>query len=156
MMTNESKQYQRVILLAGALVVSLVLNLFLVGIVVGLMPRDTSSKHFALMSLASQNGEYISEWLERYLTPADASAFQTAIKSQADALKQTHKQVRDAALNVAAIYDQDSPDPAALQKALDQVKQAKADALDVAGKIILDSYAKLSPDGRHRLVDITR
>jgi len=43
-----------------------------------------------------------------------------------------------------------------MQPALDHLGAAKAEVNDAVGKIVQDAYAKLSPDGRHRLAELTR
>lgn len=155
-MTNNSlTQSRKENLLIVTLLVSVVLNLFF-GVWEGFEPGIRGGRHFAPMSLTSPHGEFMGEWLMHYLAPADAAAFHDAMQSHMDELKQAHAAVHEAIRDVAAAYEQNPPDPAALQAALDHVKDAKARMQDIVGAIIGDSYAKLSPDGRHRLAEMAR
>jgi uncharacterized membrane protein len=136
--------------------VSVVANLFLIGVLAGVVPGLAPHKHFALMGLATSHSKQMIKQMMGSLEPADAAAFQETIQPQADALKQAHDEVHQAVKNVATIYQQDTPDPSALEAAIAHLSQARTALDDVVGKILLDSYAKLSSDGRHRLTELTR
>jgi uncharacterized membrane protein len=140
---------------AWTLFISALLNLFLVGVFVGVVPH-MKHKAFGPMALAAPHGEYMVEGMTRYLDPSDASAFRDAFKSQADALKQAHDHVHQAMNDLAGVFEQDPPDEAALQSALQRLAQAKTENNDAVGKIIQAAYTKLSPEGRRRLADLTQ
>lgn len=140
---------------AWALLVSALLNLFLVGAFIGIVPH-VKHNHFGPMALAAPHGEYLADWMSRYLDPRDADAFRESFKSQADALKQAHAHVHQAIGELAGVYQQDPPDAAALQKALDHLAAARGEVNDTVGKILQASYAKLSPEGRRRLADLAQ
>jgi len=61
-------------ILAGALLVSVILNLFLVGMFAGVVPGK-KHKSFGPMALAAPHGEYLVEGMTRYLDQPDAAAF---------------------------------------------------------------------------------
>jgi uncharacterized membrane protein len=142
-------------LLIGALLVSVILNLFLLGVLAGFVP-GAKHRSFGPMVLAAPHGEYMADWMTRYLNPPDAASFQAAFQPQAAALKQAHDHVRQAIKDVATAFEQDPPDRAALQTALDRLSQAKTEVNDVVEKIVQDADAKLSPEGRHRLAELAR
>ena len=143
-------------LIAGAIFVSVFLNLFLVGIIMDIMFGHKERTHFGPMSLAYQHGELMEERMTRNLSPADAAIFHTIMLSQLDALKQAHMHVHEATKDLAASYEQDPPNPAATQTALDHLKQAKDEVSDVVSKIVIESNEKLSPDARHLLAAMTQ
>jgi uncharacterized membrane protein len=143
-------------LLTGILLVSVILNLFLVGIVAGVVPLGAKHKGFGPMVLATPHGAYMVEWMERYLPPADAALFQEAFQKQADALKQAHDQARDAVKDVASAFEQDPVDQEALQAAMDHLSKAKAEVNDAVALIVKDASSKLSPEGRRRLAELAR
>jgi uncharacterized membrane protein len=139
-----------------ALVVSIVLNLFLVGVLASNACVLLARKHFALMGLATTHSEQIMDRMIETLDSADAAAFREIVQPQADALKQAHEQVQKAVKAVAAAYAQDPPNSVTLQSAIQTWGQARADLNNVVGKILQDSYGKLSPEGRHRLAELKR
>src|SRR5271155_724354 len=59
---------------AWALLISVLLNLFLVGVFLGVVPH-AKHKSFAPLALASAHGEYLAGWVTRYLDPKDADTF---------------------------------------------------------------------------------
>jgi len=140
---------------AWALFFSALLNLFLVGAFIGVVPH-VQNKPFTPLALASSHGEYLVGWMTHYLEPADANALRAAYNTQADALKQAHAHVHQAVGDLASVYEQDPPDPAALQAAIDRLAQARAEVNATVGKILQAAYTKLSPEGRRRLADITQ
>ena len=143
-------------LLACTLLASAVLNLFLVGVVVGVVPGAKRHASFAPMALTSPHGEYLVDGMTKYLAPSDAAALRDIVQLHADALKQAHSQVRLATKDVASVFEQDPPDQADLQPALTRMSEAKANVNAVVEKIVEEAYAKLSPDGRHRLSELTK
>jgi uncharacterized membrane protein len=154
--SNEVLETQnRFKLIGWILFMSVLLNLFLVGVVMGIVPHG---KHgpFGPMALAAPHGDYMVEWMTHRLDPADADAFREAFRAQADALKQDHEHVRRASDALAAIFQKPQPDPAALQTAMQQLIQAKNRVYETVGKIVETAYAKLSPEGRRRLADLTQ
>jgi uncharacterized membrane protein len=140
---------------AWALLVSALLNLFLVGVFLGVVPH-VKHRQFGPMALAAPHGEYLVDWVSRYLDLRDADAFRESFKSQADALKHAHAHVHQAIGELSSVYQQDPPDAAALQTALDHLAKARDEVNDVIGKILQSSYTKLSPEGRHRLADLAQ
>jgi len=145
----------RFTLIAWTLFISVVLNFFLAGAFLGLVPH-MKHKSFGPMVMAAPHGEYLVERMAHYLDPADASAFRASFKSQAAALKQAHEHVRQAINDLASAFQQDPQDATALQTALDRLTQAKGEVNDVVGKILQDAYTKISPEGRRRLADLTQ
>lgn len=142
-------------LVAWALLVSVLLNLFLVGVFLGIVPQ-AKHKSFAPLALASAHGEYLTGWVTRYLDPKDADIFREAVKAQTEALKEAHSHVHQAINDLAGVYGQDPPDKAALQTALDRLARARAEVNEVVGTILQTAYTKLSPEGRRRLADLTQ
>lgn len=142
--------------LIWVLFISVIANLFLVGVLAGGLSRGSHHKHFGPLALATPHGEYMVDWMVRYLNPQDATAFREAFQSQAAALKQSHDQVHQAIKNVAAVFEQTPRDADALQAAIDHLGKAQSALNDVVGKIMQNAYSKLSPDGRHRLAELTR
>jgi uncharacterized membrane protein len=140
---------------AWTLFISVLLNLFLAGAFLGVMPHE-KHRPFGPMGLAAPHGEYLAGWMERYLDPKDAVAFRDAFDAEADALKKAHDHVHDAINNLATVFEQDPPDAAALQAALDRMAQARAETNEVVGKILQSAYAKMSADGRRRLSDLSQ
>ncbi|MGB9152162.1 MAG: periplasmic heavy metal sensor [Alphaproteobacteria bacterium] len=155
MPNNFLAPHHKTSVLAGTLLVSVIMNLFLVGVVAGIVP-GMKHKFFGPMALAAPHGEYMVEGMTRYLDQPDAAAFRDSVQSQVSALKQAHERVRQATKDVAAVFEQDPPDPTALQTALDHLGEAKAEVNAAVGKIVQDADAKLSPEGRHRLAELTR
>jgi uncharacterized membrane protein len=155
MLPNENRKIRPPKPVAWALFFSALLNLFLVGAFLGVMPH-VKHKSFAPMALASSHGEYLVGWMTRYLDPSDVDAFRAAYAAQADALKQAHAHVHQATGNLASVFEQDPPDPAALQAALDRLAQARAEVNAAVGKALQTAYTKLSPEGRRRLADLTQ
>jgi uncharacterized membrane protein len=144
----------RVKLLAGMLCISVVLNLFLGGVLAG--GAGSRHKHFGPMALAASHGEYMSQWIGRFLEPTDAAAFGDAVQAQSTALKQAHDHVRQATKDVASVFEQDPPDAVSLQTALDRLGEAKDEVNASVKRIVQDAYLRLSPDGRRRLAELTR
>jgi uncharacterized membrane protein len=140
---------------AWTLFVSVLLNLFLVGAFLGLVPH-VKHRTFGPMVLAAPHGEYLVDWMLRYLNPHDADTFREAFKSQTDALKQAHDHVHQATSELATVFQQDPPDPTALQAALDHLAQARGEVSNAIGKILQAAYIKLSPEGRRRLADLAQ
>jgi uncharacterized membrane protein len=138
----------------GVLSASVLLNLFLVGVLAGGV--GSRHKHFGPMALTAPHGEYMSAWIGRYLDPADATAFHDAVQGQAMALKQAHDHVQQATKDVATVFEQDPPDEAALQASLDRFGTAKAEVNASVERIVQDSFPRLSPEGRRRLGELTR
>jgi|GEM_PF-2151623 uncharacterized membrane protein len=158
-MTTQNKistPRSKISLMAGVLFFSAILNLFLIGVLAGGIAHGGKHRHFGPMVLAAPYGEYMAGWVGRYLDPADAVIFHDAVQSQADALKLAHDHVRQATKDVAVVFEQDPPDAEALQTATERLSEAKAEVNDAVGKIVNSSYAKLSPEGRHRLAELTR
>jgi uncharacterized membrane protein len=154
-MPNENTKTRPPKPVAWALLISVLLNLFLVGVFLGVVPH-VKHKSFAPMALASSHGEYLVGWMTHYLDPKDAAAFRDAFATQADALKTAHSHVHQAIGDLADVYQQDPPDPAALKTALDHLARAKSEVNGVVGKILQTAYPKLSPEGRRRLADMTQ
>jgi uncharacterized membrane protein len=142
-------------LMTGLLLVSIIANLFLVGVVAS-SRCSTQHKFFGPMALATPHGEYMAEWMERYLDATDAAAFREAFEPQATPLKQAHEAVRLAVEEAAAAFEKDPADPDALHAALNRLAQAKGEVHEVIAKIMQDADTKLSPEGRRRLADLTR
>jgi uncharacterized membrane protein len=136
--------------------VSIVANLFFVGVLASGVLRGSHHGHFGPMALATHHGEDMVDWMVRYLDKDDAKAFREAVQSHSDELKQAYDQVHQAIAGVSTAYQQDPPDPAALQAAIDHLSEAKSLLNEVVGKILQDSYAKLSPAGRHRLAKLSK
>ena len=67
-------------LLVGTLFVSVVLNLFLVGVMAGGV--GAKHKHFGPMALATPHGEYLVDGMTRYLDQPDAAAFREVVQAQ--------------------------------------------------------------------------
>lgn len=156
MNSDHAERHRRKKYIAASLFVSVLLNLFLVVVFACSFYGHREERRFTPLSLGRQHGEMMEERLTRYLNPADAAAFHEAMQPQVDMLKTAHDHVHDAMKEVADAYEEEPADPAALQAALDRVKQAKGEVADVVNKIIVDSSAKLSTDGRHRLAEMTR
>src|ERR1700733_60488 len=135
---------------AWALLVSALLNLFLVGAFLGVVPH-VKHKSFGPMALAAPHGEYLVGWMTRYLDPKDAEAFRAAVSTQAAALKQAHSHMHQAINDLADVFQQDPPDTVALQAALDRLARARGEVNDAVGKVLQTAYTKLSPEGRRRL-----
>jgi len=140
---------------AWTLFVSVLLNLFLVGAFIGVVPH-VKHKTFGPMALGGPHGEYLVDWMARYLDAKDAAALREAVKGQTDALKQAHSHMHRAMNDLATAYKQDTPDPAALQAALDHLDQAKKESYDAVGKILKETSTELSPEGRQRLADLAQ
>jgi uncharacterized membrane protein len=141
--------------LLWVLFISTLLNLFLVGAFLGLVPH-VKHKSFGPMALAGPHGEYLVDWVSRYLEPKDADAFRDCYKAQADALKKAHKHLHQAVGELSTVYQQDPPDGGALQTALDHLASARGEVDSAIGKVLEDSYTKLSPEGRRRLADLAQ
>src|SRR5580698_9835277 len=62
-------------LVIGGLVVSVILNLFFIGVFAGVIPHVREGKHLALLALSSPYNAMKSKALTRSLTPADAAVF---------------------------------------------------------------------------------
>ena len=134
---------------------SVVLNLFLVGVVASGLP-SAKHKSFTPAALAAPHSEYMVDWMVRYLDPRDAGLFRDVFQAHVAELKAAHEHVKEATKAEARAFEQDPLDPAALEQAVAEVKQAKTEANKAADKIVLESAAKLSADGRHRLAELTR
>ncbi len=87
--------------------VSVIANLFLIGILASGVWRSSHHAHFGPMALSVSHGDYMVDWMVRYLDKEDAAAFRESVKSQGDALKQAHDQVRKAITDVSNAYQQD-------------------------------------------------
>jgi uncharacterized membrane protein len=142
--------------MAGTLFASVLLNLFLVGVMAGVMPGGGRHHFFAPLALTSPHGEFLLEGMTRYLDPDDASALREVAKSDGAALKEAHENAREAAKAVAAIFEQEPADPQTLQIALDKLGTARGEVDNAMKKIVQDADAKLSPEGRHRLAEVAR
>lgn len=153
-MTMPNKVASRTSAVKWVLLVSVIVNLFLGGALAGGIPGMHSHKHFALMALATPHSKQMIKRMTHDLGPTDATAFHEVIEPQDAALKQAREQVYESIKAVAAIYEQDPPDPEALRTAIDHLSQSRAALGDVVGTILEDSYTKLSPDGRHRLAEL--
>ena len=142
-------------LVTWILLVSVVLNLFLVGVVAGILPGfGRHHPPLGLMALASPHGDSLDGWIERHLEPADAAAFRDIYKGQSAALKDADLKVRDAVRGVTDAFEREPADQAALQDALKRVKDARAEVHKIVDQITEDAYKKLSPEGRRRLAEL--
>jgi uncharacterized membrane protein len=137
------------------LFISVLLNLFLVGAFLGVVPH-VKHKSFGPMALAAPHGEYLVGWMTRYLDPPDADAFRQAYTAQAGALKQAHSHMHQAVNDLATVFQQNPPDTVALQTALDRLARARGEVNDTVDKILQSAYTKLSPEGRRRLADLAQ
>ncbi len=144
----------RTSLLAWTLLASVVLNLFLVGVLAGIVPGGRHHSSFGPLQLAAPYGDSLGGWVERHLDPPDAAIFQEALQAKMDHLKQSHAHVHQAIKDVATIFEQDPADLPALQAALDRLTQAKTELNTTVGAIIQNVYSKLSPEGRRRLAEL--
>ena len=135
------------------LLASVVLNLLLAGVMLGVIPTN-KHHHFGPMALAAPHGDHMVEWMTRSLAPDDATAFRESIHAQDDALKQAHKNVHQALKEAAAAFAQDPTDAAALHAALDHLNQARAEKDGIVGSIIQNVAPKLSAEGRSHLADL--
>ena len=143
-------------IMAGTLFASVLLNLFLVGVMAGVMPGHARHHVFAPLALTAPHGEYLLEGMTRYLDPDDASALREIAKANGAALKEAHENAREAAKAVAVIFEQESADPQTLQIALDKLGTARGEVDNAMKKIVQDANGKLSPEGRHRLAEVAR
>lgn len=155
MQSNLTTKKTKLALLTGVMLISVVLNLFLVGVLAGGLPI---SKHkcFRPLALSSPHGEFMVGWISRYLEPDDASIFRQVTQIEATKLKEAHEKVHVAILNVSTVFEKEKPDPVALNAALDDLNHAKSEVNNVVAEIIQNTYSKLSVEGRHRLAELSR
>jgi uncharacterized membrane protein len=152
-----NKPSRTLALASGTLLASVLLNLFLVGVVLGIGGHHHGHhRSFGPLALEAPHGEYLVGWMVRYLDPPDAQVFRDAFKAEEDNLKQAHAHMRQATAELASAFAQNPPDPAALQAAEAHLAQARIEANDVVGRIVQAAYTKLSPEGRQRIADLTQ
>ncbi len=158
-MPNDASLYARkrrkARFIVGTLAVSVFLNLFLVGTLAGSSP-PVRPRHFPLMALTSRHGVFLADGMARYLGDADAAAFREITQSKKAAMIRAQKRMRMATANLADTFEQDLGGQEALKKALDSWSMAKVEVESIAKEIVTEGYAKLSPDGRHRLAELNR
>ena len=147
------KFYPSARLVVGTFLLSLILNLFLVGVLVG---HGAKHKTFALVGLEEPHAEDTVAWMTRYLDAGDAALFKEVVQSHMDALKQAHAHAHQAKSDVATVFEMERQDPAVLTVALDKLGKAHAEVEGVVGAIVQDSATKLSPEGRRHLAALTR
>ena len=153
-LSNETvKTQDRFKLIGWSLLASVLLNLFMVGTFLGVVPH---AKHhpFMPMALAAPHSDYMVEWMARMLEPHDADLFREAYKTHAPALKQAHDHVREAMDGIATAFQQPQPDPGALQAALQKLATARNEVHETTGVILKTAYAKVSPEGRQKLANL--
>jgi len=140
-------------LIMGIILVSVILNLFLVGLLAGIVP-GLRHRHFGPMALGGYHGESMGQSLALYLEPQDATVFRAIWEPQRQALKQAHQKMHQAMADIATAFEQEPPDPTALRTALDHLAEARAETNGIVGQIIEAADTKLSPEGRHRLAEL--
>jgi len=139
-----------------ALFLSLLVNLFMVGALIGLVPHEKPHHSFGPMLLSSAHGEYLIDWMAHYLNPSDADAFRKVFDEHSGELKAAHDRIHQALGELSTVFKQDPPDPEALQTALDHLAQARRGMGEIVGTILKVTYVQLSPEGRQRLADLAQ
>ena len=135
--------------LPRSLFTSVLLNLLLI-VVLGI----AHFSHHGYGQNAAHNGGHGLEMLAQHLDANDAAILHQAYDTEALELKRNRDDVRAATQSVAKVFQEETADPAALKKALDQLTAARSKLHLTEDKIMQQTYEKLSPEGRHHLGDL--
>ena len=141
-------------LLAIALFVSLVANLFLGGLTLGWMlhidhwPWQSSY----VSEFGSQAGRAV-EHLVRNLDSADRDMVVDTIRAHGDELSQYAKAMREQRETVKKLLRAPDFDRKAAEEAFAKMRRLTDDMQAALGKAILEAVEKLSPQARQRMAD---
>lgn len=127
------------------LVVSLALNLFLAGMMVAwhMRPPPPPGPWFERM-IQRMSGD---------LAPADRDILQAAYQARRPELDRMDKDVQAARERVGAAMRAQPYDPAALEKAMADARDAREPVVETVEQAVAEAAAKMSPEGRMKLAD---
>lgn len=129
------------------LVLSLALNLFLGGVMVAWHMRPPPPP---------PQGPWFERMIQRMSTdlpPADRDVLQAAYQTRKGELDRMDKDVQAARERVGAAMRAQPYDPAALDKAMADARDAREPVLESVEQAVAEAAAKMSPEGRMKLAD---
>jgi len=134
-----------------ALSLSVVLNLFLLGVIAGHFLSRGGAREISVTPMARAV-----ERAEAALGPADAAAFRAALERDRPRYAQSAEQVASARRALARQIAAEPFDPRATSQALAAWRMSWDHFVgDFSGPLI-DALAAISPQGRRRLIDVRR
>ncbi len=134
-----------------ALIASVVFNLFLVAVIAGhvLRVHTAPPRHGTVLTRALANAE-------ASLSPSDAAAFRAVMQSGAPKFSEQAAQIAQARQALDRQIEANPFDPDETRQALAAWRSAWSRFLDDFSNALVQALAKVSPDGRQKLVEQRR
>lgn len=129
---------------------SLALNLFFIGIAVAMLVRGPPPKRWHRDIFVRI------ERIAEALPSADAQILRTAVKTNHDAIAQSHTAYRKARNDIRETLRQDPFKVEDMRAAVAKARAARQTYDQVIGEVFADAAAKMSSAGRHTLADWPR
>lgn len=140
---NEEKRTSRYYW--SALVFSLALNMFLIGMVVSSLIRPFAPPP------PHPGSEFMMERLTENLSKDDAEKMRAIYRDNKDRFEQDRKAVQAAAKNLEAIMSADKFSPEQLDAAMNEMHKSREEMQNGISDLIRRAATELSPEGRKRL-----
>jgi uncharacterized membrane protein len=137
--------------LAVALFASVLLNLFLAGVVTGRLAGAGPVRDMLATSSTASVGRELMQERFRALPPADRLRFLTAMAEHRDTLRAAAAALTRARLNVLDVLAAPTYDPHAMEDAFAAVRQATTAAQVALHEALIQAAATLSPAARVKL-----